>query len=116
LPKKNHVVKYKVKLTGEEVADLPKIVNKGSCSTQNYRVACILLNVDEGKFSLGCEVLKTGMRTIDRIKRKMMECGLECALKRDKGSCVYEKKIDGDVEAKLISLCCSEPPAGFVKP
>lgn len=28
---------------------------------------------------------------------------------------VYEKKVDGDVEAKLVTLCCSEPPKGFAK-
>ena len=106
----------------EEVSELQRIVNKGSHSTQAYRAAYILLNVDEGEFSLGkntneciCAVLKIGMRTIDRIKRKMIEFGLDGALERDKGSRVYEKKIDGEVEAKLISLCCSEPPAGFAK-
>jgi hypothetical protein len=101
---------------------LQKIVNKGSHSTQTYLEAYVLLNVDEGKFSLGkntneriCEVLKIGMRTIDRVRRKMIECGLEGALERDKGSRIYKKKIDGDVEAKLISLCCSETPAGFAR-
>jgi hypothetical protein len=122
LCQKNLMAKYKVKLTKEEVSDLQKIVNKGSHSTQTYRAAYILLNVDKGEFSLGkntneriCEVLKIGMRTIDRVKRKMIEGGLDAALERDKGSRVYEKKIDGDVEAKLISLCCSEPPKGFAK-
>jgi hypothetical protein len=28
---------------------------------------------------------------------------------------VYEKKVDGDFEAKLVALCCSEPPKGFAK-
>jgi hypothetical protein len=35
------------------------------------------------------------MRTIDRIKKKLVEKGMDAALKRDKGSRVYEKKIDG---------------------
>jgi hypothetical protein len=116
------MAKYRIRLTEEEVLELQRIVNKGSHSTQSYRAAYVLLNVDEGEFSLGkntnehiCEVLKIGMRTIDRIKKKMTEGGLDMALERDKGSRIYEKKIDGDVEAKLISLCCSEPPAGFSK-
>jgi len=116
------MARYRIKLTKEEVSELQKIVNKGSHSTQTYRAAYILLNVDEGEFRLGkntneriCEVLKIGMRTIDRVKKKMSEGGFDAALERDKGSRVYEKKIDGDVEAKLISLCCSEPPAGFAK-
>jgi hypothetical protein len=114
--------KYRVKLTEEEVSELQKIVNKGSHSTQTYRAAFILLNVDEGEFSLGkntnehiCEVLKISMRTIDRVKKKLVEGGMDAALERDKGCRVYEKKIDGDVEAKLISLACSDAPEGFSK-
>ena len=28
---------------------------------------------------------------------------------------VYEKKMDGELEAKLITLCCSEPPKGYAR-
>jgi hypothetical protein len=27
----------------------------------------------------------------------------------------YERKADGDFEAHLVALCCSEPPKGFAK-
>ncbi|GHV63400.1 hypothetical protein FACS1894195_5600 [Bacteroidia bacterium] len=50
-----------------------------------------------------CEVLKINMRTIDCIKKKLVEKGMAAALERDKGSRIYEKKIDGDMEAKIIS-------------
>ncbi|GHT09594.1 hypothetical protein AGMMS49525_18540 [Bacteroidia bacterium] len=116
------MAKYRVKLTKAEVSELQKIVNKGSHSTQTYRAAYILLNVDEGEFGLGkitnariCEVLKINMRTIDRVKKKLVENGMDAVLERDKGSRVYEKKIDGEVEAKIISIACSEPPKGFAK-
>ena len=116
------MVKYRVKLTKEEVLELQKIVSKGSHSTQTYRAAYVLLNVDEGEFSLGkrtneriCDVLKINMRTIDRIKKKLVEKGMDTALERDKGSRIYEKKIDGDIEAKIISIACSAPPKGFSK-
>jgi len=55
------------------------------------------------------------MRTIDRIKRKCVECGVEYALERVESSRIYEKKVDGDLEAKIVQLCCSEPPQGFAK-
>jgi hypothetical protein len=97
-------------------------VNKGSHSTQTYRSAFILLNVDEGEFSTGkntntaiCKVLKINSRTIDRVKKKLIEKGIDAALHRDKGSRIYERKIDGDVEAKLIAISCSEPPKGYAK-
>jgi hypothetical protein len=56
------------------------------------------------------------MRTIDRVKKKFAEEDLEAVLERKPTARVYEKKMDGDTEAKLISLCCSEPPRGFAKP
>jgi len=114
------MVKYTIKLTKEEVSELTSIINKGSHTSQSYRAAYVLLNVDEGEFSLGkstnaeiCNVLKIGMRTVDRIKQRCFEGGLDRALERDKGNRVYEKKVDGDLEAKIVQLCCSEPPKGF---
>jgi hypothetical protein len=119
---KTLMAKYRIKLTKEEVSELQSIVNKGSHSTQTYRAAYILLNVDEGGFGLGkvtneriCEVLKISPRTIDRVKKKLVEKGVETAMERDRGSRIYEKKIDGDVEAKIISIACSEAPKGFAK-
>ena len=55
------------------------------------------------------------MRTIDRVKKKFIEEGFEAVLERRLTTRVYEKKSDGDVEAKLVTLCCSEPPKGFAK-
>lgn len=55
------------------------------------------------------------MRTIDRVKKKFIEGGFEGVLDRRPSSRVYETKSDGDVEAKLVALCCSEPPKGFAK-
>jgi hypothetical protein len=117
-----NMVKYRVKLTQEEVKELGSIIKKGSHTSQTYRAAYILLNCDEGEYSLGktsnaktSEVLKISMRTIDRVKQKCVEGGIERALERAESSRVYEKKIDGDVEAKLVSLCCSSPPEGRAK-
>lgn len=116
------MAKYKIKLTQNEVSELTAIVKKGSHSTQAYRAAYVLLNCDEGDYSLGkstheqiAQVLKIGMRTIDRIKQKCIEGGVDKALERTESSRVYEKKVDGDLEAKIVQLCCSEPPEGFSK-
>ena len=55
------------------------------------------------------------MRTVDRVKKKFIEEGFESCLDRRPTSRIYERKTDGDVEAKLVTLCCSEPPKGFAK-
>ena len=115
------MIHYIIKLTKGEVDELRTIINKGSHTSQTFRVAYILLNCDEGKYSDKVtneqlsKVLKIGMRTIDRVKRRFVEDGLEEVLERRATSRVYEKKMDGDVEAKLVTLCCSEPPKGFAK-
>jgi len=105
-------------LTKAEVEELQKIIDKGSHTSQTFRAAYILLNCDKGKYADPvtneqiAKVLKVGMRTIDRVKKKFFEEGMEAALERKATSRVYEKKADGDVEAKLVTLCCSDPPKG----
>nr|QNO55517.1 hypothetical protein IBJMOJJD_00002 [Methanosarcinales archaeon ANME-1 ERB7] len=32
-----------------------------------------------------------------------------------KGSRIYAKKVDGDFEAHLVAVSCSEPPEGFAR-
>ena len=113
--------RYTVKLTKAEVEELMSIINKGSHTSQTFRAAYILLNCDEGPYSQKVtneqisKVLKVGMRTIDRVKKKLVEEGFDAVLERRATKRIYESKVDGDIEAKLITLCCSEPPKGFAK-
>ena len=113
--------RYTVKLTKAEVEELMSIINKGSHTSQTFRAAYILLNCDEGPYSQKVtneqisKVLKVGMRTIDRVKKKLVEEGFDAVLERRPTKRNYETKVDGDIEAKLITLCCSEPPKGFAK-
>jgi transposase len=115
------IIRYTVKLTKSEVEELHVIINKGSHTSQTFRTAYILLNCDEGKYSDKVtneqisKVLKVGMRTIDRVKKQFIEEGMEAVLERRPTSRIYEVKADGDMEAKLVTLCCSEPPKGFSK-
>lgn len=114
--------RYKVTLTKEERAYLMGIINKGNHNSQTYRAAYILLNTDKGSFatksSINEEISKVliiGMRTIDRIKKQFVEEGLEASLGRKPTTRIYERKVDGDTEAQLITIACSEPPKGFAK-
>ena len=115
------MIRYTIKLTKSEVEELMIIINKGSHTSQTFRTAYILLNCDEGRYSEKVtneqisKVLKVGMRTVDRVKKKFIEEGFEAILERRPTSRIYERKADGDVEAKLVTLCCSKPPKGFAK-
>ena len=113
------MVKYKVTLTKSEREELGSIIHKGKHTSQRFRNAYVLLNCDEGEFSDKStnteisKVLKVGMRTIDRIKKRFVEEGFDSVLERKPSTREYERKADGDFEARLIALSCSEPPEGF---
>ncbi len=112
--------KYKVTLTEEEREELSSIARKGKHNSQRVLNSLILLNCDEGKYQTNktkneeiARVLQISMRKIDRVKKRFVEDGLEIALNGTKGQRVYEKKADGDFEAHLVALSCSQPPEGY---
>jgi len=115
------MTRYTIKLRQEEVNELMAKINKGSHTTQKFRAAYILLNCDQGDHSEKVtneqisKVLRVGMRTIDRVKKKFVEEGFEAVLERRPSTRVYQRKLDSDVETKLVQLCCSEPPPGHAK-
>ena len=115
------MIRYTIKLLKKEVEELQSIISKGSHTSQTFRAAYILLNCDEGKYSEKVtneqisKVLKVGMRTIDRVKKRFIEEGIDAVIERRPTQRVYETIVDGDLEAKLVTLCCSEPPKGFAK-
>ncbi len=114
--------KYKVTLTEEERSKLKIITTKGSHRSQKVLNALILLNCDEGEFQddrsineVVASVLQISMKKIDRVKKRFVEEGFDVALNGHKGERVYAKKADGDFEAYLVALSCSEPPEGFAR-
>jgi len=114
--------KYTVTLTQDERHDLKKIASKGKHKSQKVINALILLGCDTGEFqdkrSTNEEisrVLKIGMRKIDRVKKRFVEDGIDITLNGKKGSRIYAKKADGDFEAHLVALSCSDPPKGFTR-
>ena len=116
------MIRYKITLTEEEREDLKSIASRGTHRSQKVINALILLNCDEGDFQTKkstneqiAGVLKVSMKKIDRIKKRFVEESLDVALNGHKGKRIYEKKADGDFEAHLVALCCSEPPEGFAR-
>ena len=113
---------YKVTLTQAERDQLTEMTRTGTHASRKIIHALILLNVDRGPYSAGiqinddiCKILKIGMRTIDRVKKRFVEQGLESALKMAPTSRVYDQLVDGDMEAHLIALACGEPPEGYAR-
>jgi len=114
--------KYIVKLSKDEREDLRAITSKGKHKSQKILNAQILLGCDEGEFQTErstneviARVLGTSMKKIDRVKKRFVMGGIEATLTKKKGSRIYKKKSDGDFEAHLVALSCSEPPEGFAR-
>ena len=114
--------KFTVTLTAEERKELKQITSKGSHKSQKVINSLILLDCDEGEHQKErstnkeiARVLNISMRKIDRVKKRFAVDGLDVTLNGKKGSRVYTKKADGDFEAHLIALSCSEPPEGFAR-
>jgi len=113
---------YKVTLTQEERDQLTEMTRTGTHAARKIIHALILLNVDRGTYNTEkqinediCKVLKIGMRTIDRVKKRFVEEGFDAALKMAPTSRIYDKLVDGDMEAHLIALACGEPPKGHAR-
>ena len=114
--------KYMVTLTREERNFLTDLTSKGRHRSQKVLNALILLSCDEGKYQRIhstneeiAKVLNTSMRKIDRVKKKFVLDDLDVALNGKKTSRVYARKADGDFEAHLVALSCSDPPEGFTR-
>ncbi|MEP7110415.1 MAG: hypothetical protein ABI760_20640 [Ferruginibacter sp.] len=54
------------------------------------------------------KVLKIGIRTIDRVKKKFVENGFEGAFENSPTTRVFKRVSDGEVEAHLVALSCSK--------
>lgn len=62
------------------------------------------------------EAFDVTVQTIERVRKQLVEEGFDAVLSRHPyKQKVSRKKIDGDVEAHLIALCCSDPPEGRVR-
>ena len=114
--------KYTVTLTEEERGVLIKLSSTGKHRSQKILNALILLGCDEGDFQTTrskneeiSRVLKISMKKIDRVKKCFVEEGFDVTLNGRQGSRIYKKKADGDFEAHLVALSCSDPPEGFAR-
>jgi hypothetical protein len=113
--------RYKVILSEDELSLLTIIVNKGSHKSQKVLNALILLNSNENGSTVKpnneqiSQILHISMRKIDRVKQRFVEDGLEIALNGRPREREYERKVDGDLEAHIIALSCSQAPAGFAR-
>ena len=110
--------RYRVTLTRPERQELQQLISRGKADARKLAHARILLQADEAEGGPGrtdeqiASALDTATRTVERIRERFVEQGLDAALLPRPSKRVYARKLDGRQEAKLIALACSKPPAG----
>jgi hypothetical protein len=111
-------IKHRVTLTTEEREYLEKLIKKGNTAGYRIRHAQLLLALDEIPANeqwtdekLG-KAYGTHIRAIGNLRKRFVEESFEAALGRKKREMPPFIKIDGEAEAKIIALTCSQPPEG----
>lgn len=111
--------KYIVRLTEDERKYLDDIIHKGKASAHKRLHAHILLKADisesgdkwqDGQISKAFDI---STRTVERVRERLVEEGLESALNRAKREPARRRVIDGEKEAHLIALACGDAPEGY---
>ena len=108
---------YRVVLSAEEREGLRALVSKGKSAARKQTHARVLLLCDEseGKRRADMEVASTlsvGRSTVERVRRRFVEEGLESALNPRKQLRFRRKALDGEAEARLLAVACGKPPEG----
>lgn len=110
--------RYVVTLTDEERRSLRALVSSGKGAARKLTHARILLKADANPGGSGwtdaaiSEAMEVGTATVERVRKRFVEEGLEAALVPSEPNRVYQRKLDGDGEAHLVALACSEAPEG----
>ena|SRR6266566_3022433 len=113
--------KYNVKLSGGEQKELTAITQKQKVNAQKKLRAQILLACDESKNGSALtdkaivSRLPVSRRTIEHLRERAYAVGPIEALKPKPRNRIYERKLDGAGEARLVQLACSKAPSGHEK-
>ena len=112
--------KYIVRLTNEEREFLMAMISKGKTAAYKIRHANILLKSDadgpDWKDKKIVEAFGCHRITVERLRQRFVEQGFEAALERRKRETPPTAKIiDGEKEARLITLSRTKPPKGRAK-
>lgn len=105
-----------ITLTKEERTELSQLIKSGNHSARELGRARILLLLDRSQGQSRtlqeiADAMLTSIGTVSNVKRRYLKGGLEHGL-HDRPRPGAKPKIDGEVEAHLIALVCSNPPAG----
>ena len=112
--------RYHITLTEDERKDLEALTRNGKTGAKKFIHARALLLCNAGldgpawTVTDTAEALGVTSRTIEHLKKRFIEEGLEAALERKpRVKPPRDVVFDGAFEARLIALACSDSPAGY---
>ncbi len=109
------VKKYVVTLTDAQRAELRALIRTGTASARVLARARVLVLTDQGVTDEQiATTLQVGTTTVERLRRRFVEAGLEATL-QERPRPGGKPKLDGKQEALLVALACSEPPQDRAK-
>lgn len=107
-----------VLLNAEDRDTLEGLIASGHAPARQLSHARILLKADEAAHTPAwpdtkiADALEVSRSTVFRVRERFAREGLEAALVHRRPKNTKPKKLDGEQEAHLIALACSEPPKG----
>ena len=110
--------KYPAILSDTERVQLKSLIAAGSAPARKLTHARILLKANQGSEGPGwvdeqvADAVEVSQPTLCRVRKQYVEEGLQAALNRRPPNREYRRKLDGEQEARLVALACSEPPEG----
>jgi transposase len=121
--------KYIVKLTEEQRSELKGILSRGKHTAEKVKRANVLLGLDSMSRYQDCPKRRymptyrgiagysdVSEATVSKIAKRFVEEGYDAALTRKKRDTPpVEPIIDGETEARIVALACSEPPEGYTR-
>jgi transposase len=110
--------RYRVTLTEAERRQLEALTHGGKTAASKFIHARALLLCDAGEYGNPwkvaevAEALGVSNRTIEHLKARFVEEGIEAALDRKPSAKPRKLTFDGAFDARLTALACSPAPAG----
>jgi transposase len=111
--------RYLISLSDEERQTLEQLTTKGKASARKINHARILLKANLNQEDRGwsdqaiSQALNISTRTIERVRQRFVQEGLENALIPRPKTSLKLRKIDGEIEAHLVAIACSQAPTGY---
>lgn len=112
-------IKHHIRLSNDEQKELNTLIKNPKVAKYKRDHAQILIGLDENGPALKAndvaKMCAVTIRTVENVRKRCVEEGIELAVHSKFGHHGRPRKMDGEQQAHLVALTCSEPPEGQVR-